>query len=158
MGGHDFTSTGSGKSAQDAYGRLCAEATLEFGEDPYNGTISTTRGFLELPEEAFKGLTRQTKARILDLLACEAPRELRRALSDEAIPGGKKASWEDRNAAAVRRRLRSLSPKGRAVLARLAPRYAGQAQKRENCLALKLGKAKGRRGESLYLFAGIAAS
>jgi len=42
MGGCTFSIMGRGKTAQEAYDELVAEAKHE---DPYSGTIGTTRGF-----------------------------------------------------------------------------------------------------------------
>lgn len=45
MGAHDLSQIAFGASAKDAYNSAVAEALHERGHDPYNGTISTTKGF-----------------------------------------------------------------------------------------------------------------
>lgn len=158
MGGHDFMTIETGKDASDAYRRACEQATYECGHDGYNGTISTTAGFCELPADAFKGLAGTAKTTILDILACEGSRTILRAAGTDRIPYGKKASWEDQDAAALRKRIRKLSAKAQALLVRFAP-YADRVEKRGPCLALQLGRPDGApRGYRAYAFAGIAAS
>jgi len=45
MGACSFKNVGRGKTMQEAYKNLCAEAEEEYGhQDGYNGTISTTIG------------------------------------------------------------------------------------------------------------------
>jgi len=48
VGSHTFQATigGKGLTAAKAYEGLVAEAEREYGTDPYNGTISTTTGFV----------------------------------------------------------------------------------------------------------------
>lgn len=48
MGAHTFQHTilGKGLQAQTAYNQLVAEALHQEGHDPYNGTISTTDGYM----------------------------------------------------------------------------------------------------------------
>ena len=48
MGAHTFTQTHGGKKLEprDAYAQLVNEAIHDSGHDPYNGTISTTSGFV----------------------------------------------------------------------------------------------------------------
>ena len=43
MGACNFIEFGKGKTAQEAFGILVSEAEWDYGHDPYNGTISTTR-------------------------------------------------------------------------------------------------------------------
>jgi hypothetical protein len=45
MGACNFSTTGFGKTVQEAYRNACDESQYESGHDSYNGTISTTRGF-----------------------------------------------------------------------------------------------------------------
>lgn len=45
MGACSFIKRGKGKSIQEAYTDLCDYAEQEYGQDMYNGTISTTDGF-----------------------------------------------------------------------------------------------------------------
>jgi hypothetical protein len=159
MGGHDFMTSSTGKDASAAYRSACDQATWEDGHDAYNGTISTTGGFRELPADAFKGMSRKTRVAILEILSTEGSSMIRRALGTDRIPGGKKASWEDQDAASLRRRTKKLSAPARELLGRLA-HHADCVEKRGTCLALELGKPTrpARRGERLYAFAGIAAS
>lgn len=37
-----------GKNMQDAYNNAVQDAIIMYGNDPYNGTISTTEGFIEV--------------------------------------------------------------------------------------------------------------
>lgn len=57
MGACTFTNYYVGKlKVQEAYNQLCENARIEYGQDPYNGTISTTSfiGYREqLPREDF---------------------------------------------------------------------------------------------------------
>lgn len=46
MGAHDFWNTSKNADVQKAYDELVSNALVEDGRDPYNGTISTTRGFV----------------------------------------------------------------------------------------------------------------
>ena len=46
MGSHNFSNVGYGKTAKEAYNDLVDQALWEYGHDPYNGTISTTCGFI----------------------------------------------------------------------------------------------------------------
>ena len=43
MGACNFIEFQTGKTAEDAFAKLCDEMTFYYGHDPYNGTISTTR-------------------------------------------------------------------------------------------------------------------
>jgi hypothetical protein len=45
MGAHSFTAISKETDPKAAYAALVAEARSEYGNDAYNGTISTTRGF-----------------------------------------------------------------------------------------------------------------
>lgn len=45
MGAIDFYATSPITDVNEAYRRLCDEATAEHGRDPYNGTIATTGGY-----------------------------------------------------------------------------------------------------------------
>ena len=51
MGAVDFTSYSKGKNMKEAYSRAVERAEDEHGNDPYNGTISTTSGFKDLTSE-----------------------------------------------------------------------------------------------------------
>jgi hypothetical protein len=51
MGVCQFENRGRGKSAQDVFTRLVENAEREYGDDPYNGTISTVSGFRDITEE-----------------------------------------------------------------------------------------------------------
>ena len=43
MGACNFIEFGEGRTAREAFDALVREAEWEYGHDPYNGTISTTR-------------------------------------------------------------------------------------------------------------------
>jgi hypothetical protein len=51
MGASSFTMYAKGKNLSDAYERAVENATREYGDDPYNGTISTTNGFTDLTQD-----------------------------------------------------------------------------------------------------------
>lgn len=51
MGACQFENRGRGKSAQDVFNKLVENAEREYGDDPYNGTISTVSGFRDITEE-----------------------------------------------------------------------------------------------------------
>ena len=51
MGACQFQNSGRGKSAQDVFTRLQDAALREYGDDSYNGTISTVPGFRDLTNE-----------------------------------------------------------------------------------------------------------
>lgn len=54
MGACQFKERGTGKTAQEVYGKLCEIAEEEYGhQEGYNGTISTTHGFRD-ETEAYK--------------------------------------------------------------------------------------------------------
>lgn len=52
MGAHGFTDEAFGKDVADAYAHACEQAVYEYGHDSYNGTISTTDGFIEVTRPA----------------------------------------------------------------------------------------------------------
>jgi hypothetical protein len=51
MGACSFENRGRGKSAQDVFRRLQERAEREYGDDCYNGTISTVPGFRDITNE-----------------------------------------------------------------------------------------------------------
>lgn len=51
MGSHDVYTVGDGATAQTAYDKLVTEAQYEYGNDVYNGTISTSSGFVMATRE-----------------------------------------------------------------------------------------------------------
>ena len=51
MGACQFTNSGRGKSAKDVFTKLQDAATREYGDDSYNGTISTVPGFHDITNE-----------------------------------------------------------------------------------------------------------
>lgn len=51
MGACSFQNTGRGKSAKDVFTRLQDAAQREYGDDCYNGTISTVPGFSDITNE-----------------------------------------------------------------------------------------------------------
>ena len=51
MGACQFENRGRGKSAQQVFTKLVENAEREYGDDPYNGTISTVSGFRDITEE-----------------------------------------------------------------------------------------------------------
>ena len=51
MGACQFENRGRGKSAKDVFTRLQENAEREYGEDIYNGTISTVPGFRDITNE-----------------------------------------------------------------------------------------------------------
>ena len=50
MGASSFTMYARGKSLSDAYEKAVENATREYGDDPYNGTISTTNGVTDVTQ------------------------------------------------------------------------------------------------------------
>lgn len=50
MGAHDFMTGGYGASPEEAYKDAVDDALYEFGHNAYNGTISTTSGFIMIPK------------------------------------------------------------------------------------------------------------
>jgi hypothetical protein len=50
MGACQFENRGRGKSAQQVFTKLVENAEREYGDDPYNGTISTVSGFRDITE------------------------------------------------------------------------------------------------------------
>jgi hypothetical protein len=46
MGATTFFTTAKGKSLTNAYNNAVDQATYDYGNDPYNGTISTTDGVI----------------------------------------------------------------------------------------------------------------
>lgn len=51
MGACSFTTSAYGKSMSEAYNNACDDARHEYGNDSYNGTISTTRGVRDVTAE-----------------------------------------------------------------------------------------------------------
>jgi hypothetical protein len=51
MGACSFTTSSYGKSMSEAYNNAVEDATHEYGNDAYNGTISTTRGVRDVTAE-----------------------------------------------------------------------------------------------------------
>jgi hypothetical protein len=51
MGACSFQNTGRGRSAKDVFTRLQDAAQREYGDDCYNGTISTVPGFRDITNE-----------------------------------------------------------------------------------------------------------
>lgn len=49
MGAHNFHVDAYGETADEAYREAVDEAWYDYGHDPYNGTISTTDGFVLIP-------------------------------------------------------------------------------------------------------------
>ena len=49
MGAHNFEDQEYGATAAEAFRDLCDTATYEYGHNPYNGTISTTSGYVSIP-------------------------------------------------------------------------------------------------------------
>jgi hypothetical protein len=66
MGASNFGCIGEGKTMGAAYDNACREATYEYGHDAYNGSISTTRGFISIDRLFPKGTYAKTKIRIMD--------------------------------------------------------------------------------------------
>ena len=61
MGASWFQITGSGRSLSTTYNSICEAATIESGDDSYNGTISTTDGCLDLSHAFKKSGAKSTK-------------------------------------------------------------------------------------------------
>ena len=51
MGAHNFEATAFGATPQEAYEEAVQDSLFEYGHNPYNGTISTTNGFVMIPKE-----------------------------------------------------------------------------------------------------------
>ena len=67
MGATQFRERGTGKTAQEAYKKLCEIAEDEYGhQDGYNGTISTTDGFRDETEAYKKSKFNDVSAYIRD--------------------------------------------------------------------------------------------
>jgi len=67
MGACQFKERGTGKTAQEVYGKLCEIAEEEYGhQDGYNGTISTTHGFRDETEAYNKSKFNDVSAYIRD--------------------------------------------------------------------------------------------
>jgi hypothetical protein len=67
MGACQFKVRSSGKTSEQAYDRACEEAELENGtQDGYNGTISTTHGFIDETEAYNKSKFNDVSAYIRD--------------------------------------------------------------------------------------------
>jgi hypothetical protein len=54
MGASNFEQIEFGKTVDEAYRNACDEAVWDNGHDAYNGTISTTRGFIVIPRRGRK--------------------------------------------------------------------------------------------------------
>lgn len=84
MGATNFLNISSATTATRAYQAACSDATSQHGNDSYNGTISTTTGFIEIPAIHFKGMRTKTRLMILEALAM-GEEELGRAPSYAAL-------------------------------------------------------------------------
>lgn len=51
MGAYSFHDVGKGNTAAEAYRAAVDDALFEWGHDAYNGTISTTSGYVKIPLE-----------------------------------------------------------------------------------------------------------
>jgi len=51
MGSTTFYERKIAASMKDAYNNAIEDATDEYGNDPYNGTISTTNGFVDVTKK-----------------------------------------------------------------------------------------------------------
>ena len=83
MGACNFIEFGAGRTAQQAFDSLCADAEWEYGHSPYNGTISTTR--------LAKGIRK-----VADEWSEEA-RDMWLAAVDEVMETGRKAGAMERS-------------------------------------------------------------
>ena len=153
MGATDFATTAYGKTAADAYRSACEDALHENGHDPYNGTISTTSGFVEIPVSVFKGLTAKARYDILIFLAINEPNGLFLATKALSIRAARATHTEH-----IYKKFRSFSPARRALVERLLLTYGKEGEKWGNALCVDLGKTKGSpRGMHAFAFAGWAA-
>jgi hypothetical protein len=160
MGGTDFEDYAFGKTVRDAYDAAVKSAIWEYGHDPYNGTISTTDGFVEI--KCPKGLTSQefqwiaTDARWGEGLPTEMP-PVRCKFDSE---------WERNRYLAYRKTVKkylALSPSDKALV-----KKGSDFEKWGPCIALELPDkeqrhwraqqpaCKGKHGK-FYLFYGVAA-
>lgn len=58
MGAINFETIGRGATVREAYSLAVSDAIGEYGRNPYNGTISTTRGFVEIKDSVASVLAR----------------------------------------------------------------------------------------------------
>lgn len=65
MGAHNFEEVSYGSTPEEAYNEAVERALYDFGHNPYNGTISTTNGFVHIPLEEGEN-ERDWHNRILD--------------------------------------------------------------------------------------------
>lgn len=49
MGAHNFEDRSYGATPEEAYRDAVDRALFDYGHNPYNGTISTTHGFVHIP-------------------------------------------------------------------------------------------------------------
>lgn len=156
MGAHDFMDGGVGRTCADAYREACDAATYQHGHDAYNGTISTTNGAREIPATELKGFNANARRDILGFLALNERDEVVEALAATSLKDARTRGVEW-----PYKQLRKYSAGRRAVIARLAPTFAGVVEKWGNCLAVELPRQKGSalpRGHRQYTFCGWAAS
>ncbi len=52
MGAHNFSDSRYGETADEAFKEAVHDAEYEYGHQPYNGTISTSDGFIMKPIKA----------------------------------------------------------------------------------------------------------
>lgn len=60
MGAMNFFETGKGKTPEEAFAEICAEAIDQYGNDCYNGTISTTELSGRLPHVIAKAYSEKS--------------------------------------------------------------------------------------------------
>lgn len=159
MGACEFSDISFGKDAQDAYGKAVSEALYEYGHNSYNGTISTTSGFVEV---------KLPRSMSVDELR-EMTFELRDSTDFLTLPVRRKFAdeWE-RKRYQRRRKLRQKWDRLTAQERAEVSRAANSIQKWESCVCVQLPKSretewrkahpsyKGKKG-NVYYFFGIAA-
>ena len=59
MGAHNLSDSAVGKTMREAYDRAVSDAEHEYGHNAYNGTISTTSGFVDKTKELEKLIARK---------------------------------------------------------------------------------------------------
>lgn len=134
MGAHNFSDQAKGKNINQAYRNACDSATYEYGHDPYNGTISTTDGVIDVTA-LVKGMSDRNRCRILDL----------GVIYDESV-----APWDTvaEVKRVIRRQTKGMTAKQRQAVKIIA---AKNISKRGPCVGCKLTNGS-------YHFAGWAAS
>jgi len=158
MGATTFRTIATGRTAEDAYNRACEQAEFEYGHDPYNGTISTTSGFVSIPKPPRCRATKLASWVFAAQDAHQYDRDIEYFSSNE----NDLTPWERRELKEARSNVKAAWKKVPEQHRELAVRFCTKIDKfgPAGCIEVTGKEAKSvqrRRGEKVFLFFGWAA-